>query len=270
MYKRLLISPLAPGLAGILCGLTLPSALQAQTNQVGPGFNGFDTQTMGSSVTTFDGMPFEGVPLGTFNFGGSIGVQNVGNTDTIVQRMGPPVTAPGGTMPLDVVAFQLESVNQVSGPGGLVGNLFLTLDTSAQNTGLLTIDSFPNLTTGSPGTFNDYFTVNFDVTFGSPAGTPVEPEQSLTMYASGDWGPMVPPDAIPIAHNPEGPGDWHYVSVDPGITPEEYDPDSSISGDVAFQPFGLPVPETSSTFALLGLVTLSLLACDWRRRTAKA
>ncbi len=31
-----------------------------------------------------------------------------------------------------------------------------------------------------------------------------------------------------------------------------------------------PIPETSSTLALLGLGTLSLLACDWRRRMAKA
>jgi hypothetical protein len=33
---------------------------------------------------------------------------------------------------------------------------------------------------------------------------------------------------------------------------------------------GCVTPETSSTFALLGLCTITLLACDWRRRMAKA
>ena len=42
MHKWLLIFPLGLGLAALLCGLAIPSALQAQ-DQVGPGWNGFDT-----------------------------------------------------------------------------------------------------------------------------------------------------------------------------------------------------------------------------------
>jgi hypothetical protein len=247
--KRLLISPVGLGLAGVLCGLALPSALQAD-DQAGPGFNGFDTVT---TLTKFDGLPWEGVPLGTFDFGS--GTVNVGNTDTIIQRVGYPVTAPGGTMALDVVALQLQTVNQVSLEGGPVGYYFATLDTSAQNTGVLTIDSFP--ITGSPGTFNDYFTVNFDVRYGSLAG-PIVAEQGLQLTASGDWLTAPPIPSIPIVHEDPTDTDLHVVTLDR---------DSDIP-DNGFYPFG--VPETFSTLALLGIGTLSLLACDWRRRTAKA
>jgi len=268
MYKRLMTSPLALGLAGILW---LPSALQSQ--QVGPGYNGFDTVTTGSSVTMFDGIPWEGVPIahtGFYNFGGSIGVQNIGNTDTIIQRVGSPVTAPGGTIGLSVDALQLETVTPVSLGGGPVGNYFVTLDTSAPNTGQLTITSFPNA--GSPGTFSDYFTVNFDIRYGSLTGPIVAPEQTLTLTASGDWQTTPPPSgAPPIMHQTGGPpNDWHVVTGDPDFEndPALIDPDSSIPGDEAFQPFG--VPETFSTLALLGLGTVCLLAGERRCPTAKA
>ena len=37
--------------------------------------------------TTFGGVASQGVPLGSFNFGGTIGTQAVGTTDTIVHRL---------------------------------------------------------------------------------------------------------------------------------------------------------------------------------------
>lgn len=239
MFKRLLISPLVMGLAGILW---LPSALQAQP--VGAGFNGFDTVTTGPSVTMFDGLPWQGVPLGTFNFGS--GPVNVGNTDTIIQRLGSPVTAPGGTMSLSVMALQLQTVNQVSLGGGPVGYYYITLDTSAQNTGLLHFDSFP--AAGSPGTFHDEFTIYFDIRFGSLNGPIVAPEQSLTLDATGDWLPTLPVPSIPIDHvypNPANPTDLHVVTLDP---------DPNIPDD-GFYVFGVPEP---SGLALFGLGVLCL------------
>jgi len=247
MYKRLLTSPLALGLAGIL---SLPSALQAQ---VGPGYNGFDTVISGPSVTTFDGLPWAGVPLGTFDFGS--GAVPVGNTDTIVQRLGSPVTTPGGTIGLAVDALQLVTVNPVSLGGGPVGYYYATLDTSYPNTGLLTIDSFP--TAGSPGTFNDYFTVNFDIRYGSVAG-PIIAQQGLQLTAAGDWLTAPPIPSIPIVHNSGTiPNDLHVVTLDPN-------PDIPDDG---FYPFGVPEP---SSLSLLGIGAVSLLGRNWRRRTAKA
>ena len=256
MHKRLLISPLGLGLAAVLCGLALPSALQAQP--VGSGFNGFDTVTTGPSVTMFDGLPWAGVALGTFDFG--FGPVNVGQTDTIIQRLGTPVTVPGGTIGLAVDALQLQTVNQVSFGGGPVGYYFLTLNTSVpnQNSGQLTIDSFP--TAGLPGTFHDYFTVYFDVRFGSLTGPIVAPDQNLTLTASGDWLPTLPIPSIPIDHvypNPENPTDLHVVTLDP-------DPDIPNDG---FYPFGVPEP---SGLALLGCGALCLAIKTRRGRKQTA
>jgi hypothetical protein len=207
----------------------------------------------------FDGLPWQGVPIaptGYYDFGGSIGVQNIGNTDTIIQRLGTPVTAPGGTIGLSVFALQLQTVNQVNLGAGL-GYYYATLDTSYQNTGLLTIDSFP--TAGSPGTFTDYFTVNFDIHYGSLTG-PIVAEQGLELNASGDWQTTPPPsDAPPIPHISTGVGnDTHVVAGDPAFEQDALliDPDSSIPGDEAFQPFGV-IPEPS-VLALLGLGVLCL------------
>ena len=52
---------------------------------------GWDLWETDAGSTQFNGFAFEGVPLGTFDFGGSIGVQNVENADTIVQRFEPAV-----------------------------------------------------------------------------------------------------------------------------------------------------------------------------------
>jgi hypothetical protein len=69
---------------------------------VDPGFELYETL----SGTTFGGVAFQGVPIGTFNFGGTIGVQAVGGTDTIVQRLAP---ATGTAIPTQLVDLQLMS-----------------------------------------------------------------------------------------------------------------------------------------------------------------
>jgi MYXO-CTERM domain-containing protein len=100
-----------------------PAASQAQF-VVDPGFDLWTTDP-GQTNFFFNGTPFppgppvafQGVPLGTFDFGGAVGVQNVGNTDTIVQRLAPAVAGgPGQTASIDIelVALQLRSVAPIT------------------------------------------------------------------------------------------------------------------------------------------------------------
>jgi hypothetical protein len=242
MFKRLLISPLALGLATVLCGLALPSALQAQ-NQVLAGYNCFDT----GSGTLYAGTPWVGVPLGTFDFGS--GPLNVGLTDTIIQRMGPAVTTPGGSMPLQVDALQLMTATPVSIGGGPLGYYYATLNTSFANTGVLTVDSFPS--GGSAGTFHDFFTVNVDIRFGALNGPIVAPAgqpgvTQLILDCAAQWQTFLPLPPPTVVHQTGGPpNDWHYVSGDPAPVPLE-------EADLFF-----PIPEPSG-LALLGLGALCL------------
>ena len=234
MHKRLLTSTL--GLAGALWGVVLAPALQAQ---VGPGWNGFDTVT----CPFYGGVDWQGVPLGAFNFGGSIGVQNVGNTDTIIQRLGPTVTTPGGIMPITVAALQLQTVNPVSLQGGPLGYYYATLDTGQPNTGSLTISSFPS--DGSTGNFSSTLDVFFDVRFGSLTG-PIVSQASATLVDSGNWGvDPPPPPALPMIYV-DLTGDRFIVTPDVGLT------DTIVQ---RFYPSGTPEP---SGLALLCLGLLGL------------
>src|SRR5262245_52211787 len=69
---------------------------------VNPGYDLFESLT----GTTFGGVAFQGVPIGAFNFGGAIGVKDVGVTDTIIQRLAP---ATGAAIPTQMIDLQLVS-----------------------------------------------------------------------------------------------------------------------------------------------------------------
>jgi hypothetical protein len=99
------------------------------TNGVCAGFDLFQT---GPSPATFNGIPFVGVPIGSFNFGS--GPVSTGNTDTIVQRL-DNVSSPSGNTGLEIRALQLRSSVQMSGHF-----LFATLDNLLEPIGLMTID----------------------------------------------------------------------------------------------------------------------------------
>jgi hypothetical protein len=77
-----------------------------------PGYDTFKTVPAG---TIFQGVNYMGVPLGTFNFG--TGLVATGETDTIVHRLDTATGPPGGsvTIPIQLVALQLESVISVGG-----------------------------------------------------------------------------------------------------------------------------------------------------------
>ena len=90
---------------------------------------GYDLLQTNSSSTAFPGLGnLMGVPLGTYNFGGSVGTVSVGNTDTIVQRLADAVTSTlPGTAPTiadQLDALDLETVAPVNFEGFGVNNYF--------------------------------------------------------------------------------------------------------------------------------------------------
>jgi hypothetical protein len=132
-------------LRGALAALVvvLSSAAQATAGTTYQVDAGWDLFTSTPGATMFDGVPFMGVPLGTFNFGGSIGVQSVGSADTIIQRLSTAVAptkvaGSSATVPLTLDALQLETVapTTVFGP---LDNYFITLTPSVPSTGAMTI-----------------------------------------------------------------------------------------------------------------------------------
>lgn len=151
--------------------------------------SGWDLLATGSG-TTVNWVPFQGVPLGTFDFGGSIGLQNVGNTDTIIYRPTDTTGSAGGTVAFTayLAALQLRSVSQVSFGGGPLGYYYLTLQSvrggpASTDTGLMTFNADPNV----GGTFTDTLDVFFDVRFGSLTGPIVLSDACMLNNAGAAW-----------------------------------------------------------------------------------
>jgi hypothetical protein len=69
---------------------------------------------------------FQGAPLGTFDFGGSIGVRPVGNADAILRRTLVSSDEWGSTYELQLAALQLMSVSPFDGGAG-VDHYYITL-----------------------------------------------------------------------------------------------------------------------------------------------
>jgi hypothetical protein len=117
-----------------LCAVGLLVSVQtldAGDATVAPGWDLFATDPTG---TSFPGLGnLHGVPLGTFDFdnffGRGIGVQNVGNTDTIIERL-LAATSVSGPIPITLVALQLETVAPVNFAGNGLDNYFITLQSA--------------------------------------------------------------------------------------------------------------------------------------------
>src|SRR5437867_1582659 len=184
---------LIAGLAGFLTVFASPSRSQA-----GPIVAaGFDLLTTVDG-TTFDPdgpgpmvpIPFMGVPLGSFNFGGSIGIKPTGATDTIVQRKAP-ATTPASTIPIELVALQLQSVNPIAGH-----SLFITLQSvrgGPASTGQMTINFVPS------DTFTSFFDIFFDVRQDSLTGPIVQSgTDHIVTLGSVPWSETPPPGTLVI------------------------------------------------------------------------
>jgi hypothetical protein len=141
-----------------------PFAAWAQEDDpaVDAGYDLFQT----GAGTEINGISFVGNPLGTYDFGGSIGNQFVGDTDTIIQRTqditSPDYTcSPCGSTPLIVDALSLISTSEVTIAGIGTGYLDVGLNANHTSGGTLTIDSFVS---GDGGTFSSTLDIYVDIT----------------------------------------------------------------------------------------------------------
>jgi MYXO-CTERM domain-containing protein len=170
------------------------TAHAAPATGVDAGYDLFQT----TPGTTFMGAPFVGVPLGTFNFGGSTGVQNVGDADTIIQRMADASPPGPATVPLVMDALQLESAAPIALGGGPLGFYFVTLQstdmTGPPSVGAITI----NFNGPNGGTFSSTLDVFFDIHFGALNGPIVAQDNLMLSSMDVPWGHMAPPGALLI------------------------------------------------------------------------
>jgi len=210
--------------------------------------------------TSFDGIPFMGVPLGTFNFGAPFGTKTTGNTDTIVQRLST-VTVSGTPTAIVIEALQLESAVPVTTGVG-TQFLFATL-TGIQSDGSMTISWVPG---GGSGTETSSLPVSFAIHDGSLTG-PIDPSITIpgvciagicsdTFTSADAWSNVAPPNALLI------PGVDYLLNG--STTANDFFVDLSESALLASHfvrpATGVPEPGTlallGTVLALLGLVGL--------------
>jgi hypothetical protein len=189
----------AAALGIAFCGQ--PREVRSDTVSVAPGYDLFETM----SGSNFPGLgDLMGVPLGNFDFGGAIGNKNLGNTDTIVQRLdAATVTAPGAipfpvtapTINLSVVALQLETVNMVNFGGNGLANYFVTLTPTVASTGTMDI----TFASAAGGTFASTLDLNLDIHKGSLNGAVVDSLTNVLLTNTGaGWGRIAPAGAVVI------------------------------------------------------------------------
>ncbi len=171
------------------------AGISSASTLVDPGFDLFQALT----GTTFGGVPFQGVPIGNFNFGGTIGTKNTGNTALIEHRVGA-ATAPSTAISTELIALQLMSSSPADFGLG-VGFYFMTLQSARggpASTGRMTINFGAEPPTGAPhGTFDSFFDVFFDIRFGSLNG-PIALSNTLTLTEQGVLWTHVPTGKLEI------------------------------------------------------------------------
>ncbi len=146
-----------------------------------PGFDLFKTDSANINLPGLGIVPFQGVPLVSYDFGGSAGVQIIGNTDTIVERMDQAsVASPDNNdvIDIEIVALQLRSVDKINlGPGS--DYHYATLQSGPTSSGTADISFFSQ----DAGVFDSNFTVYFDIRKGSLTG-PILASASKTFTAT--------------------------------------------------------------------------------------
>lgn len=134
-----------------------------------PGFDLFKTDSANINLPVLGIEPFQGVPLVSYDFGGSAGVKSTGNTDTIVQRIDQAsVAGPGNNdvIDIEIVALQLKSVTEINLGAGSDYH-YATLQSGPTSSGTADISFISQ----DAGVFDSNFTVYFDIRIGSLTGT---------------------------------------------------------------------------------------------------
>jgi PEP-CTERM motif len=250
MSSRSFLKVVTLGLIVAVSMLARPAESRAQV--VDPGYDLF--QTTGGSASGDPTNPLSsliGVPLGTYDFGGSIGVQNTGLTDTIIQRL-DTVSSPAGTTGLVVDALQLQSTVNPS--------VYVTLDPTQASTGSMVI----TFTSPTSGTFDSTLNVFYDVRFGSVAGPIVAQGEETFAATAVAWDRTPPTGAVAIAG-----ANYLLNGVDTSAdfwpSPfTELNPTAFHAVTVA----GYSVPEPSTWIMLAtGLMVPAYVSCRRRRRS---
>ena len=250
------------GLMNMAAFLELPSVSQAGLT-VESGWDLMKTLP----GTNFMGVDFTGVPLGTYDFGGSIGVKNVDVTDTIIHRL-EQATAPSSEIDAQFGALQLVTTAPTDAFGGPLDFYYVTLQSihgGPVSTGTLTIDFNMPEPPGPPptqpvdGSFVSSFDLFFDIRMGSLSG-PIVYSAECPIIGSGEWS-HYPPDR-PVV---EIPGVNVFLNgVDRGA---DFFPIGVIYEMLPGA--GVHVVDTApepSTIVLLSVGAISMLAYGWRRR----
>ena len=228
---------------------------------VNPGWDLLYTDSS-STVGYAPGQAFQGVPLGTYNFGGTIGSQNVGGADTILRQLSSAsvITTPGSaSIPIELVAMQLQSTVQINVNDRGLDFYYITLQSARggpASVGQMEINFAAE--EGQPhGTFESSIDIFFDVRKGSLTGEII----------MSDHFPMASVDVTSWQHAPTGPiaidGINHNLNgVD---TDTDFWPSTSLF--LFEQNFSAlhnwnasPVPEASTNIAIALLVSVALVS----------
>jgi len=162
---------------------------------------GFDL-THTQDGTLVEGTPFNGLPLGSFDFGSSIGVQSTGNTDTIIQRLGSAIV-PNSPLPqttgvdTELVALQLVSATPINFLG--FGLDFYYVNLQSARGGPASLGSYSiTFNNADGGTFDSFFDIFFDIRKGSLNGPIILSDQVQVTSIDAPWGRTPPPGAVLI------------------------------------------------------------------------